>query len=552
MNRKHICLLNAAVLLLCLTACSDDGNSDLTETSASETLSETVSVTEPNIPEMDTTPITLSLYIDGAESDMPFDDRVAAEITKLTGVTLEITHSGGDTDLDTLITSGNLPDMIYAGERTEELIGGGQLVPLDDYISAYGGNFTALYGENFGSLRSDDGKIYTFGTGGSSEAQWTAEGTFQVQYAVLEELGYPEINTLEQLGENLKKYMENHPNTTGLLLCGKPKQQWFDTVSSRVNYVLGLPNDGEFFVDETTGKAAYKWLDPRAGEYVKWLNQMYNDGVIGDASFSLTHDEYVNKLSSGNVLAIADKFENYEAAQTTLSEAGQYDKTYCPLAVTLDGSSKVRFLAEGSYDVPDGIGITTACAEPERAFRFMDWWCGDEAQRLVNYGVETVDYEYDENGKIKLTDEERGEDYAAETGVGLYTQPFPMRGLTERDDSGNFYSSAVYDVTSGYNDSERAALEGYGVTIWADMFPQRNQLERIDRRLVSRLEIPAVSEAGILSETLEVYIKTEVQNAITVPPEEFDAKWSEITEWCRSNGAEQLEALITEMLKQDR
>ena len=67
--------------------------------------------------------------------------------------------------------------------------------------------------------------LYTVGSGGSSPTQLTAEGTFQIRFEVLEELGYPEISTLEQLSDCLGQYMENHSGSTGLLLCGSQQRQ---------------------------------------------------------------------------------------------------------------------------------------------------------------------------------------------------------------------------------------------------------------------------------------------------------------------------------------
>ncbi len=547
--KKYVSIIISVALLTSLCACSDGNTSEVT--SLTESLSETsqgteisaseTTETEKAIPPMDTSPITFSLFINDSENSISFDNPIAAEITERTGVTLEITHPDGETDLDVLTASGTLPDLIYAGERTEELISSEMLVPLDDYIESTGEFFPALYGEKLDGLRYSDGKIYTFGTGGSSPAQFTADGTFQIQYAVLAELGYPEITTLEQLGECLKQYMEKHPECTGLLLCGSPKNQWIDTVSARVNYVLGYPNDGEFLVDNETGEAVYKWTDPRTGEFIKWLNQMYNEGVLDKNSFSLKHDAYLDRIALGNTAAIADYYADYSPAEEKLEAAAKYDRTYCPLPVALDSDTKVTFLADYGFSPADGIAITTSCKEPERAFRFLDWWCGDEAQELVNFGTESINSEFSPDS----------DSYSADTGAGLFTEPFPMRGLTERKPNGTFYSAAAEKYISSYNEPKKAAAEAYGIDLFAELFPQRDALPVINRTLVSDMEIPALSEMSILLEGLETYVKTEVPNAVTAPAEEFDQKWTEITEWCNANGAERVSELMTEMVKAD-
>ena len=547
--RKYISFSTAISLAASLCACSD-GNTAATETTVSQvsvettvpadTSSETeVTTTERVIPPMDTTPLTLTLYVNDPEYAVSFDTPVMQEITARTGVTLEIIVPDDETGFDAMLESGEIPDLIYAGERTDELIENGTFITLDEYVENVGKYFPEMYGANLGTLCADDGKLYTFGTGGSTPAQFTAEGTFQIQYAVLAELGYPEIKTLDQLGDCLKQYKELYPNSKGLLLCGAPQQKWLDTVSLRINYLLGCPDDGEFLVNEETGEAVYKWTDERTYEIVKWFNQMYNDGILDEKSFSLKHAAYIARISEGNVLAIADFYEDYASAEETLAE---YDKIYCPVEVTLDGNTAVPFLADyGDFTIADGIGITTACEEPERAYRFLDWWCSDEAQELVNFATDDINAEFDVTS----------ETYYSDTGASLYTEPFPMRGLTEKNADGEYYSAAVDKYTAAYSEPQKAAAEAYGVTLFAEMFTQTDELPVYERTLISDMEISALSEEGILLESLGMYVKTEVQNAIKLPVEEFDAKWEEITDWCNNNGADDLSRIMTGYVKKD-
>lgn len=528
-----------AALAVQLCGCSGTGQ---TVTDESAGLSETASVSaeasdvtetaaEDSVPPMDTSPLTLTLFINDTESGVSFDNESAEEIRLRTGITLEITVAENENSLDELIASGNIPDLLYAGEDTDRHIESGLLIPLDDLAEKYGGNFSALYGNKLDRLRAADGKLYTFGTGGSSPARFTADGTFQVRYSVLEELGYPEIKTIEQLGDCLRDYKELHPQSTGLLLGGAPIQQWTDTVSARVNYALGYPDDGEFFVDESTGKAVYKWTDPRVKEYVRWLNGLWNDGVLDDMSFSLRHDGYVDRLVNGSPAAAADRHEDYASAEDALVSAGNGDRAYCPVPAAFDENTAVMFLADYGYVPAAGIGITASCAEPERAFRFLDWWCGDEAQLLVNFGA---DGEYD-----------------PEADGAYFAEPFPMRGVTERTADGKLYSYAAEEYVSNFTESEKAAAEAYGITLFADLFPQESELPALNRTLICDMEIPAMSEESILLETLETYIKTEVPNAIKVSPEEFDANWDEIAGWCENNGAERLGELMTALVRKN-
>jgi len=215
--KKYISFATVFAITVSMCACSG-GNSVTTETSATKSASVTsvpsdstteteATTTEREIPPMDTTPITLTLYINDPEYAVSFDTPVMQGITARTGVTLEIITPEDETGFDTMLEAGEIPDLIYAGERTDELVENGTFITLDEYVENVGKYFPEMYGENLDTLRADDGKLYTFGTNGSTPAQFTADGTFQIQYAVLAELGYPEINTLEQLGDCLKSHI---------------------------------------------------------------------------------------------------------------------------------------------------------------------------------------------------------------------------------------------------------------------------------------------------------------------------------------------------------
>ena len=126
-----------------------------------------------------------------------------------------------------------------------------------------------------------------------------------------------------------------------------------------------------------------------------------------------------------------------------------------------------------------------------------------------------------------------------------------MRGLTEKNADGEYYSAAVSKHIAAYSEPQKLAAEAYGVTLFSEMFTQTSELPKYERTLISEMEIHALSEEGILLESLGTYVKTEVQNAIKLPAEEFDAKWKEITDWCNSNGAEDLGKIMTAYVKKD-
>jgi len=164
-------------------------------------------------------PITLSLFIADLTEDKSFDDPVAKKITEKTGVVLELEHPvGGDEQaIPLMIASGDYPDLIYAKGDIGKLIEAGGVIKLDDLIEEKGDNIKAMYGDQLDRLRNsiDDPSIYTAGTYGVESAYWATSGTTSIQLEVLRELGYPEINTVEDYENALTEYIKKYPEIDG-------------------------------------------------------------------------------------------------------------------------------------------------------------------------------------------------------------------------------------------------------------------------------------------------------------------------------------------------
>ncbi|MBQ4310475.1 MAG: extracellular solute-binding protein, partial [Oscillospiraceae bacterium] len=155
----------AALMMLSAVSCADgDKPADETAptgtapvTSAESTASQTEqqsetseTVTEHIVKPIDNSvPVTFTFYSCAWDEDSAYDEAVTEKITELTGVTLEMIYPSSDdlfSDLMAMKASGDLPDLIYAGEYTEKLVSQKIFSPLDTLIDDYGGNFKAMYG----------------------------------------------------------------------------------------------------------------------------------------------------------------------------------------------------------------------------------------------------------------------------------------------------------------------------------------------------------------------------------------------------------------------
>uniref|UniRef100_UPI003AB471D5 extracellular solute-binding protein n=1 Tax=Allofournierella sp. TaxID=1940256 RepID=UPI003AB471D5 len=138
-------------------------------------------------------PITLTLF-DKNVGDA-FTNPVAQEITKRTGVFVEVQQPTGNPDekLNLMLVSGDLPDVVLIDRREATLnkyITGGALIPLNDLIDQYAPNIKERYGDVLSKSVYKDGKNYYLNNwyGLDPDPNWA----INMRMDVLEEFGYGE------------------------------------------------------------------------------------------------------------------------------------------------------------------------------------------------------------------------------------------------------------------------------------------------------------------------------------------------------------------------
>jgi putative aldouronate transport system substrate-binding protein len=507
-------------------------------------------------------PITFSFYsADGVED--PWTDPVALAITEATGVTLDILYPS-DIDEDSIalmVATNELPDLIFAKGDSSILIQNNDLIDLSELIDEYGPHIKALYGDEYEKLRysEEDSSIYQLCSGKVQNETLTTSGTAQLQWAVLAYNNYEIPATLEEYGDMIKEYKARHLSIDGQQTIGITLSvsdwHWYTTLSNPSGYIAnGSTDDGQWIVSDD-GQVIYKHMADGQKEYYRWLNQMYNEKVLDQEFATQTHDDYLEKIASGRVLGLLDADWDYETPENSLKAEGKYERTYAGLPVTVDESVKCASLAPQGLGVGWGIGITTACKDPVRAVQFLDWMCTEEAQILLNWGIEGVNYFYDESGTRYRTAEEisRAEtdlSYSEETGVGRHTYPFPSYGNTAVDSTGNYFSVDNREsVIAEYNTEEQKALEQWDVTMLTDIFPQADEFEPKEYSPLWTKILPADLEKMLAR--LDEIAWQGLIDCVVCSPDEFDAKWEQLQQKLVSAGAYQAGEQMTKLLAEE-
>ena len=504
--------------------------------------------------------LELEFYNADGEED-PWTNPVAQAITDATGVRLKIDYpvAAQDMKVALMIAEQNFPDLIYAKGDAASLIDAGALLDMTDLIEQYGPNIKKMYGDEFDKLKysEEDPSIYQLSSYAMGGTVYKHSGTAQIQWAVLKENDYKVPRTLDELETMIKAYMKAHPTTeSGLSTIGftlsAADWHWMITLGNPAGYIAdGQPDNGQWIIGEDF-HAMYKLRSDAEREYFRWLNRMYNEGILDPEFATQTHEDYIAKIASGRVVALFDTDWDYQDAEKVLKADGKLDKTYAPLPVSISEDVKCPSLMSQGLVTGQGVGITTACKYPVEAIKFLDFLCSDEGQILTQWGIEGINYFVDENGKRYRTQEEidynnSDKDYQKKTGVGFYSYPFPTYGDGVTDTTGNTYTKASKDaVIAEYDAEQKAACEAWSVELLTDIFPQPSEFAIPEYPPVWAYIKPA--ELDDIGNKLDEVAWSGLITCVIGKPEQFDANFDSMIASLESIGMSRAEEILTELI----
>lgn len=549
-GRRIACGIMTGSLLMGLYGCSAAENTVSVDTQQQETTQESLE------------PVTFTFYsADGLEDT--WTDPVAQMITEKTGVTLKMDYPADSNDnrIELMVATGEYPDFVFAKGSVSTLIRNDALIDMSDLIDEYGPNIKKLYGDEYENLRysSEDPSIYQLCSDKVQEETLETSGTAQLQWAVLQENQYRVPYTLEEYTQMIRDYMEKYPMINGKpaigisIVCSD--WHWYTMLSNPSGYMNGSADNGQWIVDDEKQEVYYKHAADGQKEYYKWLNEMYNKGILDPEFATQTHEDFVLKVAEGRVLGLLDEEWDYTGAEISLRADGQEEHTYAGLPVTIDRSVKCPSLKQQNLAVGWGIGITKSCKDPVRAVRFLDWLCSDEAQILLNWGIEGVDYYYDENGKRCITEEDleasrKDTNYSERTGVGFRVYPYPSYGNQSVDSTGNSYSKSSREmVKEGYDEMEKEALKAWNVDMLTDIFPQKEEFSKDAYSPLWAMTLPDELEKMLVA--LDNVSWKGLIECVVSPADDFDAKWDELQQNLKDAGLEKADREMTALLRDE-
>lgn len=385
-----------------------------------------------------------------------FDNPVAKEITRRTGVHLEIQQPTGNPSekLNLMLTSNDLPDFlaIGRGDILEKYIAAGALLPLNDLIEKYGPNIKAMYGDMLNKTRSDDGKNYYLANWYGLE-QYPVFG-FLMRMDVMKELGAGDkVNngnpfTQEEFVTLLKAFQQKYPMVDGKKTYALTFNG--DNMGAVMDSFKGMYGIYPYY--ETNGELKSDVRDPKYVEMIKFINSLYRGGLIDPEWATNKTQHYEQKLASKSIFATADAFWNLGKPNAILKEdaGGNEEAQFYPYKVLAPGVApdKTTYGPKSSLGW-DGIGISRSNKDPVRAIQFLDFLASEEGQYLMMWGIEGVHWDTVNGKHVPRPEVLEGfkkdwAGYSKETGIRKWTwaikngpgsdgTPYDLIGRYEQD-----------------------------------------------------------------------------------------------------------------------
>ena len=549
---KKIGILALTSALLISAGCSNSGNNSASTQSGNNA--------------NDTSPITFSFFgADASPNWNKMQDDVGKEITAQTGVTLDaefdVGSGGGQTKIALMAASGQYPDIVFAKGELNKLVEAGAIMDLTDLIDKHAPNIKKVMNSNMNRMKysNEDPAIYSIPTNGGVDQQaFDVTNGFQVQLRVLKELGYPEIRTVEDFESALKEYVAKHPTTNGQptipLTVNADDWKIMITVTNQGDITTGGTNDGEYHVDPETYEAILHYKRPEEKDYFRWLNHMYNTGLLDKESFVQKEDQYKAKIASGRVLGLTSVEWEYQDAENALKSEGKDEYTYGHFPVTLNEQYKDHSLQSVGVDAY-GISITTACKDPVRAIKFIDWLSSEEGQVLRSWGIEDKQYKV-EDGKRTIPDDilkqkvNDASSFTKQTGIGLYSIFGVQYGDGVKDSTDNYYTTNFPEqIIASYSSAEKEALKAYNATTWKDLFSGADEFPVKEWGALYNMQSPTDGDYPVIYQKTQDIVRKRIPEAIMAKTADFDKIYDNFIDELNKAGAEKMESEYSELVK---
>lgn len=379
---------------------------------------------------LDTSPVTLSAYIDfdWYALDTWGNDHVSQEITKRTGVSLDVTKASDLTQLNVLLASGSLSDIIFTSNLVQRFEDPDVSHPWDELIPQYTPEFMALIDPvEIINNTAADGHFYTLKTHYNNAEAWDdprnlpspGDAGFYYREDVMEKIGNPPLENVEDLLTIFALIKEKQAEL-GIDIIYNPHPNWSNPIGEFMGTPLAAWQDEE-------GNLHKHYSHPAWKEYLVFMNQLYREGYLYKEAYSARPEDFFQRNRSGKTFAAS--YNSGLAGETNkiFDEQGIQGK-FIPLTHALTYKGEDRFQPMDASIGWASCFISKDTKHPDRAIRYMEFLKSPEGDQLTQWGIEGMHYTLNEDNLL-IRPENFNQWLPTETGIGPWY--FQASGLGE-------------------------------------------------------------------------------------------------------------------------
>ncbi|QGQ99170.1 extracellular solute-binding protein [Paenibacillus psychroresistens] len=435
-------LVLVASISLGVAGCGNKNEADNTPQASSSSDSSASPEATTKVP----TPVTLKISgpTGSFAKDYPSgvqNDEVAIEIAKQTGVSLDFETHPDDQKFNIMLASGDLPDIIVTEKKyIKQLIEGNNIIPMDDLLLSNGKDIVAEsqnkldFSKKY--LSNETNKVYFIQgfDGPPAKPDNYSSVAPVIRWDLYKELGYPAVNTTDDLLNVLKQMQDKHPtNEEGKKVYGLSPwigdQAWkLWNVVTYFGYNVKGTNEGSanhlFDIDpQYNAKSLITENDSSLWTGLRFYNKANRMGILDPDSFTQKFDNAGEKGKSNRVLSSWVAW-SLGGANENFVKAGHPEKGFESLP-PMKGTSQYLGHYNALGQETRLYAISKNSKNPEKAMEVINFLQSSAGSELLWNGVKDVHWKLD-NGKPVVLESvlqasKSDPDFEAKTGILKYT-----------------------------------------------------------------------------------------------------------------------------------
>ena len=467
--------------------------------------------------------------------------------------------------LTVMLAGNDLPDVITpinSSELDAQVLSSGQIMELDDLVEQYAPNIAkncAKMIEYNRDMRSNGtGKLYAINmhSGQDSSSPDGVATSWLVRWDLYKQLGCPELKSLDDMLKLLTDMKGLEPeNADGRETYGLGYflgESWGHVMIDRA-YIFdtGMCNSAgceAVYTDIHDERVLPRLTDPD-GTYWKslqFLNKAYLANVLDPESATMKLMTVTEKADQQRYHAFPQNFFA-EANSQLLSQPG--NKGYVPLIIHAEprGAWTNTVMSIGSQAV---AYLSNKTKYAKNILQMLDYLSTEEGQILLRFGIEGVDWEWNEKGEGVMIGEaleayKNKTSIIKESGIGKYTwsmMPYHPSRL-ENGTYSNFAMNTVIDQPQAYQEFcdffKIQNIGAYGDLVGGLPY---------DYTFMTDTTFDPNSDVGIKNANINSYITTRAAKAIFCESEaEFQTTKDEMIQEILDLGADDVVAEYTKL-----